>query len=219
MKYHPEAALLESYVRGQISAVDGVTVTTHLETCSSCRSIVDKLEAKEAQLLENTDSEYDIAFDAMMDDILELPPIEMKVSEKKIGSIQVNGKTFELPKSLSRFTENMSEWRSYGGKVFSSTIDLGEAERVNLLYISEGVQVPQHTHKGKESTLVLHGSFSDEDGEYHKGDFLVADGSIKHSPRTAKGQDCLCLTVLSEPMVFTQGVARVFNMFGHGMYP
>lgn len=219
MKYHPEAALLESYVRGEISAVDGVTVTTHLETCSSCRSMVASLEEKEAQLMEAIDSEYDVAFDSMMGDILELPSLDVKISEKKITSVQVNGKTFELPKSLSRFTKNMSEWRSYGGKVFSSTIDLGEAERVNLLYIAEGVQVPQHTHKGTESTLVLHGSFSDEDGEYHKGDFLVADGSIKHSPRTEKGQDCLCLTVLSEPMVFTQGVARVFNMFGHGMYP
>lgn len=66
---------------------------------------------------------------------------------------------------------------------------------------------------------MLHGSFGDEDGEYQAGDFLLRDASVKHSPRTKADTDCLCLTVLTEPMVFTQGVARIFNMFGRGMYP
>ncbi|MDW3642705.1 transcriptional regulator, partial [Vibrio sp. 1291-1] len=26
-------------------------------------------------------------------------------------------------------------------------------------------------------------------------------------------------TVLTEPMIFTQGVARIFNLFGKGLYP
>lgn len=113
----------------------------------------------------------------------------------------------------------MGEWKSYGGKVYSAQVDLGEEARVNLMYISEDVRIPQHTHKGQESTLVLHGGFSDEDGHYEVGDVLVRDASVKHSPFTKPGEDCLCLTVLTEPMIFTQGVARIFNMFGKGMYP
>lgn len=91
--------------------------------------------------------------------------------------------------------------------------------RINLLYIAEGVKIPQHTHKGIESTLILHGGFSDEEGHYEAGDYLVKDASDKHSPFTKADEDCLCLTVLTEPMVFTQGVARIFNLFGKGMYP
>lgn len=72
------------------------------------------------------------------------------------------------------------------------------------MYISEDVRIPQHTHKGQESTLVLHGGFSDEDGHYEVGDVLVRDASVKHSPFTKPGEDCLCLTVLTEPMIFTQ---------------
>ena len=131
----------------------------------------------------------------------------------------VAGKDFKLPKTLSRFSDLVGEWKSYGGKVYSAQIDLGEEARVNLMYISEDVRIPQHTHKGQESTLVLQGGFSDEDGHYEVGDVLVRDASSKHSPFTKPGEDCLCLTVLTEPMIFTQGVARIFNMFGKGMYP
>lgn len=54
------------------------------------------------------------------------------------------------------------------------------------MYIAEDVKIPQHTHRGMESTLILHGGFSDEDGHYEAGDYLVKDASIKHSPYTQK---------------------------------
>ncbi len=84
---------------------------------------------------------------------------------------------------IAPLVDRMGEWRSYGGKVFTSTIDIDEECRVSLLYINKGVQVPQHTHKGFESTLVLHGSFQDENGEYHAGDFIREDGETKHAPK------------------------------------
>lgn len=77
---------------------------------------------------------------------------------------------------------------------------------------------PKIIHKPRP-TLVLHGGFSDENGHYDVGDFMQHDGQICHSPSTPQDQDCLCLTVLTEPMVFTQGVARIFNLFGKGLYP
>ncbi len=48
---------------------------------------------------------------------------------------------------------------------------------------------------------------------------MQRDASVKHSPKTKTGEDCLCLTVLTDPLIFTQGVARVFNLFGKGLYP
>ncbi|WP_117235214.1 ChrR family anti-sigma-E factor [Vibrio maerlii] len=219
MTYHPTNIQLESYATGTIGAVEGLVIATHLETCAKCREAVDSFEHQHALVLESHDSEYDVSMDSILDDILLMDVVSEPLTLRQKATIEVNGKEFTLPKSLSHLPEKMGEWRSYGGKVFSSTIDLGEEERVNLLYIGEDVQVPQHSHKGMESTLVLHGSFSDEGGEYVEGDYLFADGSTKHSPQTKPGQDCLCLTVLTEPMVFTQGVARVFNLFGRGMYP
>ncbi len=219
MTYHPTTTLLESYATGNIGAVEGLVVATHLETCSQCRAQVEDFERKHALVLESAQDEYDVSMDSILDDIVLLDVVNEPLTLRQKAKIEVNGKEFELPKALSHLPSMMSEWRSYGGKVFSSTIELGEEERVNFLYIGEGVQVPQHSHKGTESTLVLHGSFSDEDGEYNVGDYITADASTKHAPQTQPGQDCLCLTVLSDPMIFTQGVARVFNLFGRGMYP
>ncbi|YCO04345.1 ChrR family anti-sigma-E factor [Vibrio sp. VNB-15] len=220
MNKHPDNNLLEAYASGNIDAVSGLVVATHLETCSKCRAYVNQLEAAQADtVIESSVLEYDVEFDSMFNDIITAEPRSDTIILKDVARVAVAGKDFKLPKTLSRFSDLVGEWKSYGGKVYSAQIDLGEDARVNLMYISEDVRIPQHTHKGQESTLVLHGGFSDEDGHYEVGDVLVRDASVKHSPFTKAGEDCLCLTVLTEPMIFTQGVARIFNLFGKGMYP
>lgn len=220
MSYHPNQHMLQAYVEGSLDAVDGFTVATHLESCPTCKKQVQELESRYGEALMSLDAFDDNNFDDMLNDILQTEPAPESVRPiRKPTSIEVNGKTFQLPLSLSRFRDKLGEWKSYGGKVYSAPIDIGHSVRVNLMYISEDVKIPQHTHKGIESTLILHGGFSDEDGHYEAGDYLVKDASIKHSPYTQKGEDCLCLTVLTEPMIFTQGVARIFNLFGKGMYP
>ncbi|GAM78411.1 hypothetical protein JCM19241_3749 [Vibrio ishigakensis] len=231
MKHHPSIELLKAYADGTIDACNGITLASHLETCQQCQAKVDQLVV---ELAGETFDEQEFKADAPETVVSTDLPVEMEQMLGEITSLQrtplvprldpgvkvsVNGKEFVLPRALHRLSKKLGDWKSYGGKVYSANFDLGESERVSLLYISGGVQVPQHTHKGIETTLVLHGRFSDEDGSYQEGDYMIADGSTKHSPRTEEGQDCLCLTVLSDPMVFTQGAARIFNMFGRGMYP
>lgn len=221
MSYHPEDLLLQAYVEGTLDEVAAFTVAIHLESCSSCKRKVALLEKQCGEQLAGAPAEVNAAdFETMFDAItaLEQNSEPFRVPPKAMP-IEVNNKTFMLPRALSRFSAQIGEWRSYGGKVYSAPIDIADDCRVNLMYIAEDVSIPQHTHKGMESTLVLHGGFSDEEGHYEVGDFLVKDASVKHSPFTKPGEDCLCLTVLTEPMVFTQGVARLFNMFGMGMYP
>lgn len=230
MKHHPSIELLKAYADGTIDACNGITLASHLETCPQCQAKVEEFEALRAaqvfdeqefvpDAVESVSHELPLEMDQMLSDITGLKRTPLVPRLNTDVKVTVNGKEFVLPKALHRLSQNLGEWKSYGGKVFSANFDIGEAERVSLLYITGGVQVPQHTHKGLETTLVLHGQFSDEDGEYHEGDYMVSDGSVKHSPKTKEGVDCLCLTVLSDPMVFTQGAARIFNMFGRGMYP
>ncbi|MCA0934715.1 ChrR family anti-sigma-E factor [Vibrio alginolyticus] len=219
MNKHPDNKLLEAYASGSIDAVSGLVVATHLETCSKCREYVNRIEAEQADVVSDVPCAYIPEFDDMFNNIVTAPMMRDSVILRDTATVSVAGKTFELPKTLSRFSDLVSSWRSYGGKVYSAQIELGEDARVNLMYIGENVRIPQHTHKGLESTLVIHGSFSDEDGDYAEGDLMIRDASVKHSPYTKSGEDCLCLTVLTEPMLFTQGVARVFNLFGKGLYP
>jgi putative transcriptional regulator len=226
MSYHPDKEILKRYATGDIDSAHGAAVATHLETCSHCRHLVAKFEEEAADSFVASgaegaisDAELALVFDNMMNDIMTLDADFSKPKVRSSATVDVNGKSFKVPPTLAPLVERMGEWKSYGGKVFTSSIDIDEDCKVSLLYITEGVQVPQHTHKGFESTLVLHGRFSDENGEYGEGDFVREDGNTKHAPQTAVGQDCLCLSILTEPMIFTQGVARVFNRFGKGMYP
>ncbi len=219
MNKHPDGNLLEAYALGSIDGVSGLVVATHLETCPKCRDYVNQQEAKQASVVSELQCAYVPEFEKMFNEIITTPPMRDDVVLKEPAQVSVAGKCFELPKTLSRFSDLVGAWRSYGGKVYSAQIALGEDARVNLMYIGEGVRIPQHTHKGLESTLVLHGGFSDEDGEYEKGDVMIRDATAKHSPYTKEGEECLCLTVLTEPMMFTQGVARIFNRFGKGLYP
>ncbi|NAX22798.1 ChrR family anti-sigma-E factor [Vibrio sp. V39_P1S14PM300] len=225
MSYHPEQHLLDAYAAGSIDAVHGLAVATHLESCSRCRALVAVKERECAQAVMNGPATLvangSEEFAGMFEAIVALDPIQPKaVQAPPTAVLEVNGKQFRLPGTLSKHVRQIGEWRSYGGKVYSAAMDLGEDNvRVNLMYIAEDVHIPQHTHKGLESTLVLHGGFSDEDGHYEAGDFMTRDASVRHSPFTRTGEDCLCMTVLTEPMLFTQGVARIFNLFGKGLYP
>jgi putative transcriptional regulator len=223
MSYHPTTEMLADYASGAIDACNGLAIAAHLEICPRCRAMVEKMEQElSEQQLTLTEPSYGTQvsdFDDMLAAITALPVDMTPVPEVQEAVIEVNGRSFVLPKALSRLSGQINGWNSYGGKVYSAQFDVDEPARMNLLYISKGVTVPQHTHKGIESTLVLHGSFSDENGRYISGDFIVADSEVKHAPSTPADEDCLCLTVLTQPMIFTQGVARIFNMFGRGMYP
>lgn len=200
MSYHPNYALLAAYAEGGLDSAHGLAISAHLEICPHCRDLVHEIEAELGELLNQQ---------AASNTPVKTTPV----------MVTVNGKQIAIPKVLARLVKPEQQWRSYGGKVFSLPLQSEDNVRMNLMYISQGVSIPQHTHKGFESTLVLHGGFSDENGHYDVGDFMQHDGQICHSPSTPQDQDCLCLTVLTEPMVFTQGVARIFNLFGKGLYP
>ncbi|EGU42938.1 putative transcriptional activator [Vibrio ichthyoenteri ATCC 700023] len=220
MSYHPKIEMLQAYVQGALDEVDGFALATHIESCPACQRHVAQFEDQAGLELELAPIREPIDLSDLFEQIVALEPCDEPIRvARKPRVVEVNGRRFTLPLTLSRFSDNIGEWRSYGGKVFSAPVELVAGARVNLLYIAAGVQIPQHTHKGMESTLVLHGSFSDEDGEYYAGDYLLKDGTTKHSPFTKAGEDCLCLTFLTEPMLFTQGVARIFNRFGKGLYP
>ena len=91
----------------------------------------------------------------------------------------------KLPPSLAdavRSAEAGKGWRSIGFGV--RQLPLGDADGVNaeILRIPPGAATPKHTHRGREYTLCLVGTFSDATGEYGPGDVAYADPSITHQP-------------------------------------
>jgi len=120
-----------------------------------------------------------------------------------------------LPAPLWRYAPKGLDglhWKQWGKHVREATLPLADRRyRATLLHIKGGHGVMRHTHHGTEYTVVLAGSFHDEDGRYGTGAMQICDGTIRHRPIADEGEDCLCLGVLDAPMHFTGLLGRFIN--------
>ena len=73
--------------------------------------------------------------------------------------------------------------------------------------------MPVHTHRGREYTLVLAGSYRDNGSHYGPGDVSLKDASDVHRPVVAGDEDCVCLAVLDAPLRLTGMLGRLVNPF------
>jgi putative transcriptional regulator len=120
----------------------------------------------------------------------------------------------ELPSFVQGLLpEGNLDWRRLSPSLKVAPISVGEKDYELALHrIDAGGRAPEHDHYGREITVVLTGSFSDEDGIYQPGDFLVREEGNKHRPFAARNEDCICLSVLEAPIKLT-GLKSVFNPF------
>lgn len=222
IKHHPQLSLLKTYCAGELPASISVIIAAHIELCPHCQQQVEALTAKVAKdtfactyiEAEAEQSEFaEIDFASMIDDIT----LDDGIDEIKVAQpieLSLNQNIFYLPQVLRNL--ELSSWASLG-KLSRSRVTLEDANlHTSLLHIDADGSVPEHTHNGFEITLLLEGSFKDEMGEYTKGDFIWLDGKHTHNPITEHG--CLCLTVSSDSLHFTQGLSKLLNPIGKFIY-
>ena len=114
-------------------------------------------------------------------------------------------------KSLSRF--NTNNWKSTINNVKYKDIKFKDANiSGKLLEIPANKSMPKHGHEALEATLVLHGGYSDEKGDYNKGDLVVASSEEVHSPVSADPSGCICLVVYSGSLQFKGLIGSILNL-------
>jgi putative transcriptional regulator len=229
IKHHPTFELLSLFVKGELPASLSAGIAIHADMCPVCQAQIAQLTEQVAE----TDFEFEANFldrfiveegedleelpitnfDQMIADITETTDITA-IPAKVEKLISFNDTEYTLPSPLN----NMSLGKSFNfGKLSRTRLQLNEDEiHTSLLHIEPGGGVPQHTHKGFELTLLLDGSFEDENGEYVKGDFIMLSGDHQHHPISSKG--CLCYTVANDALHFTQGINKLFNPIGSFIY-
>ncbi len=82
---------------------------------------------------------------------------------------------------------------------------------VRLFHLAPGLDIPLHTHQGLERTLVLAGSYTDQDGTFARGDVGIQDGSADHRQRIDDGEVCIALVVADGPLVPRTAAGRVIS--------
>lgn len=218
INHHPSDEILDAYINAELPVSVSVAVSIHTEMCEVCAEKVAKKTEQAAQQdfavqEEAIPSDFDFNFNDMLDAIT-LDDSRAPISVQAEKHIEIAGRTLEVPRALSNI--EYSDWLQLG-KLRRSRMTLEDGPlRSSMLYIDADGDVPHHTHNGFEITLLLDGEFSDEMGHYRKGDFIWLDGQHKHQPKTENG--CLCYTVVSDSLHFSQGLSRLLNPIGKLIY-
>ncbi|MCI2285837.1 ChrR family anti-sigma-E factor [Colwellia sp. MSW7] len=222
IKHHPKFELIQSFVDGDLPASLSAGIAIHADMCSKCQQTIAQLteQVAEASFEEAfldrfivAEQEEAMCFEDMIEQITQTDELShtQVIADK---TVVFNNKPYTLPHAL----HNMPLGKTANiGKLARARIQLNENEiHTSLLQIQPGGGVPEHTHKGFELTLLLEGSFHDEQGEYVKGDFIMLDASHQHHPISEEG--CLCYTVANDALRFTQGINKLLNPIAAFIY-
>ena len=104
-------------------------------------------------------------------------------------------------------------WRPVGMGVKQAIVHDDEHGTARLLSIPAGGEMPKHTHRGLELTLVLKGAFSDEHGRYARGDVEAAGEDDHHTPVADASEECICLVATDARLKFDSLLARMAQPF------
>ncbi len=231
VKHHPSDAVLTAYAAGALGEGLSLLVATHLSLCPTCRAALAAAEALGGALLESIalapmSGDACASVLARLDDgRAEAPNAPVTAqrgsvtrrrapsSPARAGQPGRHAGTPELPAPLRDYVSDLSaaRWQWVGTGV--RQLDLMHRPRgrdtARLLRIAPGRVLPHHGHGGLELTVVLQGSFSDEQGRFTRGDLAEIDADAAHQPIADSGEPCICLIGTDAPLRFSGLVPRV----------
>lgn len=224
-RYHPDARFLTDYSAGSLPASQALCVASHLHYCSHCRARVRELQEVGAALFLRQQP-LAVAPDSF-DRLLSRLPASRPATESSASNSQPGGEaetppeamasrrgsSGKLPRAIDKLCRGNPDnlrWRGIGKHFRHARLQLGDPQReTSLLHIRAGSAVPRHRHRGDEITVVLQGSFSDNEDQYRVGDFIVRTPGEVHKPVASQDEDCLCLSTLDAPIQMNNWLLRL----------
>lgn len=222
ISYHPDSRFLTDFASANLSLAEAVCVSAHLEFCGKCRAHVQQLKDVGAHLLTQLPPEEleadsyarlmskigsaDTAAPVTASSIV--PALCLSETEQDdVAPRQDSPRAFAdvlLPRSLRRLASgglHNLRWAQLGKALRIAPLPiLGESRETAIYDIKAGERMPEHEHRGEEITVLLKGSFSDADGSYSRGDFVVRNAGEVHQPTATQDTDCICLVCLERPV-------------------
>lgn len=204
--------LLLDYASGSLGESWSLAVSTHLALCPESRRRLEALEMTGGALLtEIAPAQEQEVSDAQWAKIRKLLTVDTPSTpapqkmEPPVDAV--------LPEPLRSYAGgdvDALKWKQLGPGAYHFPIRTRDGEaNVRLLRIPAGKPVPEHTHGGRELTVVLSGYFKDGDDVFRRGDFEEADEDLTHQPIAGEGEDCICLAVTDAPLKFKSWLVRL----------
>jgi len=220
ISYHPDSRFLTDFASANLSLAEAVCVSAHLEFCGKCRSHVQQLKDVGAHLLTQLPPEQ-LAADSFAQIMAKIgsaestapaspvvPALALSEREQDDGALRQDTPRalFDmfLPRAVRRLSSgglHKLRWAQLGKALRVAPLPiLGESRETAIYDIKAGGRMPEHEHRGEEITVLLKGSFSDADGSYARGDFVVRNAGETHQPTATQDTDCICLVCLERPV-------------------
>lgn len=210
-QHHPDTQWLTEYVAGTLSDAHALCVSTHLTYCAKCAREVNQLQTVGAAVFDQQppcEAVKPGTFDRVLERIGSAPvdaPAEVTPAD--------TGGTY--PAVINKLVPggfDKLRWTKLGKRIRVAQLQrLDEQRELALHKLLPGGAVASHDHHGQEITVVLCGSFSDEDGVYSNGDFLLRQPGQTHRPTVKGNKECICLSVTDAPVKFTGLLTRLLN--------
>lgn len=209
--HHPADELLLSYASGASDEAVSLVVATHLALCPQCRSAVAEAEAVGGIMLEqeNTVPLSDGALSSVLSRLDD---------EASAPAPEVPQTTFIAPEPLRSYLGgdlDGMKWTNLAGGIYFKPLFRRGKSRAYLIRSKPGCSAGWHTHLGEELTLCLTGGYTDETGQYARGDLQTTTPDILHRPVADEGEDCIVLAMSDGRLKFrsrlTGLIARLFG--------
>ncbi|WMS88227.1 ChrR family anti-sigma-E factor [Pleionea litopenaei] len=203
--HHPNSETLLQYSAGRISGLSRLMVKLHCKVCEHCQHAVDQFEQLGGQALESM-PDTPVSSDAFANIMSRIH------AEPTISQPRDNDYSALIERILTRGSNDKLNWHWRTKRFAEILLPISDdGHEAKLIYFKKGMKVPQHTHRDKEYTLVLKGSFADDTGEYKRGDYVCKSALDEHAPIATS--DCICLAITTQPLKFTGTFGPVLNWF------
>lgn len=215
IRHHPKALTLAAYAAGNLDEARAVVIATHVSLCAACASAVRDFEAIGGASLESLDP---VAMNESALDSFWARAGKQDRAAAPASVYAANDFSLDAAHPLASYLKegiDAIEWRPVAPGLSQYVIPAAGYRPgvLRLLKISPGVRIPKHTHGDEELTLILHGSYTDEVGDFARGDLADLDGDVLHAPLATGDEPCICLIATSAPLRFKSIIGRVAQPF------
>lgn len=213
INHHVSEDLLLSYAAGSLAEGWGIAVATHLALCPSCRRNLAAAERIGGRLF--TELSCDALETSSWTEGRRRLNEQVHSALPRMQPVPQEAPSVMVPEPLRSYVGDdfdSLKWRALGLGAYEVRIPTSDNETtVRLLRIPIGKPVPEHSHGGRELTLVLSGYFVDGDMKFARGDMEDADATVTHTPVAGSDSDCICLAVTDLPLKFSSWFMRAIQ--------
>jgi len=213
VQHHLSDELILAYGTGELDEATSLLVATHMALCPRCRASLEITEAMGGVALDCI-PEADLD-ESEVDNLL--GRIDNLVAPTPSAVLRKPDRPPVLPQPLRDYAGGDVDdirWRGLGKGVRQLRLAAGSSgAKARLLWIPAGAKIPEHSHGGLELTLVLDGSFYDQNAWFRRGDVEEADATVEHQPVAGPEKPCICLAVTDAPLRFRSLLPRLAQPF------